>query len=177
MPAALLSLAAFPLLFSCAKGFHEAKSRTSHLIRDVPFYPQEAHQCGPASLAGVLHYWGVDASPGDIAREICSKSAGGTLGMDMAFYAKRVSLKSCQYRGSLEDLKGHIDSDCPLIVLVDYGFWVFQRNHFMVVVGYDENNVIVNSGEERLKTMPVQGFLNAWEKTGFWTLLITPGFS
>ncbi len=179
LPATLLTLAALPLFFSCARSLQEAKSRTSqsgtsHLIREVPFYSQEAHQCGPAALAGVLNYWGVAVLAGDIAREIYSKSAGGTLGMDMVFYAKRVSLESSQYRGSLEVLKLHIDSGCPMVVLVDYGFWVFQRNHYMVIVGYDESNVIANLGKDQLKLIPVQGFLKAWERAKFWALLITP---
>jgi len=42
-------------------------------------------------------------------------------------------------------LKKNIDSGYPLIVLVDYGFWAFHSNHFMVVVGYNEDGVIVNS--------------------------------
>jgi len=172
--AALSMLAALPLFFSCARSLHETKSRTSHLIRGVPFYSQEAHQCGPASLAEVLNYWGVDVLPQDIAKEIYSKSAGGTLGMDMALYAKKVSLKVSQYRGSLDDLKLHIDSGCPMIVLVDYGFWIFQRNHFMVIIGYDESNMIANSGKNQLKLIPVQSFSGAWEKAAFWSLLITP---
>lgn len=31
---------------------------TSHIIKKVPFYPQETFQCGPASMAEVLNYWG-----------------------------------------------------------------------------------------------------------------------
>jgi hypothetical protein len=48
-----------------------------------------------------------------------------------------------------KDLKKNIDSGYPLIVLVDYGFWAFHSNHFMVVVGYNENGVIVNSGQKK----------------------------
>jgi ABC-type bacteriocin/lantibiotic exporter with double-glycine peptidase domain len=72
----------------------------------------------------------------------------------------------------LQDLKKNIDSGYPLIVLVDYGFWAVQANHFMVVVGYNEDGVIVNSGKDRGKFISEGDFIKTWEKTKFWTLLI-----
>lgn len=170
----LLWFLILPLLFSCA-GFNKSRESTAaRLIEKVPFYPQEAYQCGPASLAGVLNYWGVNVSPAEIAAEIYTPKGGGTLDIDMAFYAEKKGLKANQYQGSLEDLKRNIDSKYPLIVLVDYGFWVYQKAHFMVVVGYDESVFIVNSGREQHKLIPINEFLNTWEKTKFWTLRITP---
>jgi hypothetical protein len=53
------------------------------LIEGVPFYAQEAHQCGPASLAGVLNFWGAGVTPEEIAKDIYSPTAGGTLDMDL----------------------------------------------------------------------------------------------
>ncbi|MEW6379214.1 MAG: C39 family peptidase [bacterium] len=175
--AAILIFSVWLLLNSCA-GIREASlttsPRSSCLIAGVPFYRQKAHQCGPASLAGVLNYWGVNVLPRDIAREIYSESAGGTLGIDMALYARRRSLQACQYRSSPDDLKQRLGSGCPMIVMVDNGFWAFQQNHFMVIVGYDENHIIANSGDDRHKSVPLQQFMKAWERTNFWALLITP---
>jgi predicted double-glycine peptidase len=162
------------LLFSCAELSQNRESRTPRLIEGVPFYPQEAFQCGPASLAGVLNYWGGHVSPAEIAAEIYSPKAGGTLDVDMVLYAEKKGLKAVQYSGSLEDLKKNIDSNDPLIVLVDYGFWVYQKNHFMVVVGYGENGLIANSEKEQHKVIPLGSFLKSWERTKFWTLRITP---
>jgi predicted double-glycine peptidase len=144
------------------------------VIERVPFFPQESHQCGPASLAGVLNYWAVEVTPEAIAKDIYSGSARGTLDMDMVFYAEGKGLKASRYRGSVEDLRGNIDSGRPVIVLVDYGFWAYQQGHFMVIAGYRENGVVANTGRERLKFIPFDRFLKSWEKTGFWSLLITP---
>jgi hypothetical protein len=41
------------LLFSCTGLSPNRESKTARLIKNVPFYPQEDYQCGPASLAGV----------------------------------------------------------------------------------------------------------------------------
>jgi len=161
-------------LFSCASTFEFTPTNNSQLIEEVPFYPQQEYQCGPASLAGVLNYWGVHISPGEIATEIYSKSAKGTLTLDMIVYSERQNLKAQQYGGSLQDLRTNIDSGYPLIVLVDHGFWIYQQNHFMVVVGYNERGIIANSGKDRLKFIPLKDFLRSWGKTKFWTLLVTP---
>jgi len=145
------------------------------MIENVPFFPQETYQCGPASLAGVLNYWGVKVFPEAIAAKIYSRSAKGTLNLDMVLYAQDKGLQVIQYKGSIKDLKKNIDLGYPAIVLVDYGFWVYQQNHFMVVVGYNEKGVITNSGKNRLKFIREEDFLKPWERTDFWTLLIKPG--
>jgi ABC-type bacteriocin/lantibiotic exporter with double-glycine peptidase domain len=74
----------------------------------------------------------------------------------------------------MQDLKRNIDSGYPLIVLVDYGFWAVQSNHFMVIVGYNEDGVIVNSGRDKHKFISEEDFVKTWERTKFWTLLIKP---
>lgn len=164
-----------PLVFSCVTTRNVIEPGDARMIENVPFFPQETYQCGPASLAGVLSYWGVKVSPEIIATEIYSKSAKGTLGLDMVLYARKKGLDVVQSKGSIKSIKENIDLGYPLIVLVDYGFWVYQQNHFMVVVGYDENGIVVNSGRDRLKFVPEERFLKPWERTDFWTLLIKPG--
>ncbi len=144
-----------------------------HMIEKVPFFPQEEYQCGPASLASVLNYWGVSSSPDEIAKTIYSRSARGTLNIDMVMYAQARGLEASQYRGAWEDLRQKIDAGFPLVVLVDYGFWVLQSNHFMVVLGYREDDVIVHSGRDEKKIIRKEDFLKSWEKTNYWTLLIT----
>jgi ABC-type bacteriocin/lantibiotic exporter with double-glycine peptidase domain len=149
-----------------------AESDQEHILENVPFYPQETYQCGPASLAGVLNYLGINITPDDIAEEIFSESARGTLNIDMVLYAQRKGLNAIQYKGSMEDLKKNVESGYPVIVLVDYGFSLYQVNHFMVVVGYNEHGVIVNSGKDKGKFISTEDFLKAWRKTNYWTLLI-----
>lgn len=142
------------------------------ILNNVPFYPHEDYQCGPASLAGVLNYWGVNVTPDDIAKEIYSESLRGTLTVEMILYVQKKGLQSNKYKGGMEDLKRNIDSGYPLIVLVDYGFSLYQANHFMVVIGYSSNGVIVNSGKNEGKFISEEEFIKAWERTKYWTLLI-----
>lgn len=148
------------------------KTQDAQMILNVPFFPQEEYQCGPASLASVFNYWEVQADPGEIGKEIFSKSARGTLTIDMMLYAQKKGFYAEQFKGSLEILRSFIDSGIPLIVLVDFGMSVFQMNHFMVVTGYTNDGLIVHSGKSQNKLLTETTFLSMWEKTHYWTLMI-----
>jgi len=169
-----LLLVLVPLFCCCASPPSSPFGEPARIIEGIPFFPQEEFQCGPASLAGVLNYYGWRISPADIAAEIFSPQARGTLDMDMVFYAQKKGLRAEKYRGSFEDLQAQIDSRRPLIALIDQGFWVYQRHHFVVVVGYDQGSIVVNSGKEERKFIARESFLRTWKKTKFWTLRITP---
>ncbi len=161
----------FFLLAACSAAPVQPGPR-SIVIDSVPFYPQEDYQCGPASLAGVLNYLGKPVTPEKIAKDIYSGSAKGTLNLDMLLYAQRTGLDVLQYSGNWNDLKTRIDGGYPLIVLVDYGFLLYQVNHFMVVIGYNEKGIIANSGKEERTFIDKDSFLKSWKRTNFWTLLI-----
>lgn len=164
------------LLFSCARAPDIREAIPPHIIKNVPFYPQEKYQCGPAALAGVLNYWQAGVSPADIAAEVYSESARGTLDIDMILCAQRKGLHATQYTGNLNDIRHNIDLGYPMIVLVDYGFWLYQQNHFMVVVGYNKKGILANSGTEHRRFIPFKGFLKSWRKTACWTMLVTPKY-
>ena len=142
------------------------------VIRNVPFYPQEAYQCGPASLAGVFNYLDLRTTPERIAEDVFSKSAGGTLTIDMVLYARKMGFSAIDYSGGIRDLREKINAGFPVIVMVDDGFWVWQKNHFMVVVGYNGYGVLVNSGRDEKEFIRNDRFLKIWKKTGFWSLWI-----
>jgi hypothetical protein len=111
-------------------------------------------------------------TPDEIARDIFSSSAGGTLTIDMVLYAQGKGLFAAQQRGSLESLRENIGAGHPIVVLVDYGAFAFQINHFMVVIGYSEHGILANTGKDREKFIVLNDFLKAWERAGFWMLLI-----
>jgi len=164
----------FHSLFSCAGPPSVSEINAPRVIEHVPFYPQEMYQCGPASLAGVLNFWGARVSPQEIAEEIYSRSARGTLTLDMILYAKKRGFDAGQYQGSDDDIQKNVDSGVPLVVMVDTGFWFYQQNHYMIVFGYHEKGVIVHSGQNPHQFLPLKEFLRSCRKTNFWTLRITP---
>ncbi len=142
------------------------------IIPNVPFYISNNNQCGPSSLAMVLNFLGIDITPHEIAKEIYSEGAKGTSDFDMLLYVKKLGLPAQNYRGSVSDLRNKINKGYPLIVMIDEGFWFYKKYHFMVVVGFNNEEVIVNSGQKEREHIKWESFLKKWEKTNFWTLFI-----
>lgn len=145
-------------------------------IRNVPFYPQLAYQCGPASLAAVLNYWGDAISPDEIAKVIYSPRLKGTLGLDMWSYARAHQFQADMRAGSLANLYALIRRQIPVIALLDLGYDWLPVPHFVVVVGVDPDtgHVITYNAREYNSRIPYNTFLMAWRKTNFWTLVVQP---
>jgi len=141
-------------------------------VKDVPFYSQLAFQCGPASLAGVLTFYGEDVTPDEVADAIFRKSIRGTVTIDMVLYARQKGFTARWYSGSVDDVRRSVDKGVPLIVMVDLGFANISNNHYMVVVGYSPEGVVVNSAKTREKLITWNHFLSRWDRTERWTLRI-----
>lgn len=173
-PLSFISVILFAMhLWSCSPAeIRQERDNPVVMIDNVTFFSQEDYQCGPSSLAGVLNYWGIAVTPEEIAHDIFSEKARGTLTADMVIYAQKKGLSATQYKSGLPDLKRNLSSGYPVIILVDYGMFFYQANHFMVVVGYNDMGVFANSGIHKNRFIPENSLLKSWEKTGYWTLLI-----
>jgi len=147
-----------------------------HLIAAVPFIAQEEYQCGPASLAMVLQYYGAAAEQAEIARELYLPSVRGTLNLDLEFYARRRGFQARSFAGTLERAKEEIRRDRPLIVFQDVGLTVYPVPHFAVLVGYDDRAgaVVLHSGPTPYRVVSYAEFERSWARRRAWTLLITP---
>lgn len=147
-----------------------------YLIATVPFVAQEAYQCGPASLAMVLRYWGAEADATEIGRELYLPSARGVLNLELEFHARRRGFRTEAFHGSLERVKDELRRGRPLIVFQDLGVGPVSIPHFAVLVGYDDRAgvVVLHSGATPFRVVSVADFLRSWEARRGWTLLISP---
>lgn len=147
---------------------------TSGLVENVPFYPQEDYQCGPAALAGVLNFHGLGVTPDEVAAAVFRKNISSTVTLDMVLYPRQKGFSSRWYNGSLPDLERAVDEGLPLIVMVDNGWGRVSLNHFLIVIGYGPRGVIAHSGRTRAKLIQWDRFLAGWARARRWTLCITP---
>ena len=136
----------------------------------MPFYPDADHQCGPASLAGVLNYHGAGVTPEEVSRAVYRKNLKGSLALDLVLYARSRGLSAKWSSGRPDDIIQTVDAGLPLIVMVDYGFAGVSKNHFMVLIGYSPDGVTTSSG----KIIDWDNLLRSWEKTKCWNLQIEP---
>ncbi len=59
---------------------------------NAPFFPQEAHQCGPAALATVLNYRHIEVSPDDAHPQVFLPERKGSLQVELTASARRYGL-------------------------------------------------------------------------------------
>ncbi len=145
---------------------------------EIPFYRQSDYQCGPAALASVINYWYRKAglpeiSIQEIIDSIYSQGARGVLGIDLEIYARKKGFDTIQKSGTVEELKAFINEGIPPLILVSYGFSVYQLDHFMVVKGYNEKGIIVNSKKPD-QFISYKELSRIWKRAGYWMLVIKP---
>jgi len=165
------------LVSSCSAGSKELSiTRPSQtvIIEEVPFFPQLDYQCGPASLAGVLNYYGDNVDPDEIAEAIYRENIRGTVSLDMVLYARKRGFASKWYNGDTDELMRAVDRGNPVIVMIDIGLSLARVYHYMVITGYSFKGVIANTGTTPQKLISWERFVSQWKKTHNWTLLITP---
>lgn len=147
-------------------------------LLDVPFYPQQTYQCGPAAMASVVNYWGrpdsPEITPETIADKMFSKAARGSLTLDMYLYAAENDFETRQGATNVLEIKSRVDSGEPVIVLVDNGFWVVRRGHYLVVVGYSDSGFFVHDGYTKNTFVSFEDFEKRWSRTGHWALIMHP---
>ncbi|HTN43267.1 MAG TPA: C39 family peptidase [Nitrospiria bacterium] len=172
----LLGIATLLFFADGRTAFSEPPPSEESLIDGVPFYPQEELGCGPAAVASLLAYWGRPVSLEEITREVYLEKLKGSLPIDLERSAQTHGLAVSSYPGSMDDLRLHLGKNQPVIVFLNLRWRLFPQGHFVVVTGYDgiHSVVIVHSGDRAYERMPVDTFLNAWSKTGYWSLLILP---
>lgn len=179
-PSASLPRLAFPVFcliavsFPLCTVFATEVPAQGEIIIDVPFYPQEEFQCGPAALASVINYLGRSLSPDKIAKDLFSENARGTLNLDMAIYAASKGFETDYGEMTLERIRESIDGGVPVIVLLDRGLWMVKRGHYAVVVGYSvlSGALIVHDGADRNGLIPEKDFLRQWSRSGRWALIL-----
>lgn len=157
----------------------QPSERQGHLL-DVPFYPQTQYQCGPAALAGLLQYYGVDTSPEELEPLVYLPERKGSLQLEMKAAVRRHELIAYPLvdveRQAMVRLLNALDENYPVLVLQNLGIDSLPQWHYAVVTGYDlrSREIILNSGIEQNYRMGISRFERTWKRGGFWGLLATP---
>ena len=148
---------------------------TAELI-DVPFFPQEAFQCGPAALATAMQAKGVKISPDDLTKQIFLPGRQGSLQVEMRSATRRQGMLAVTMSGRIKDLLTEIAHGNPVIVLQNLGLNWYPRWHYAVVVGYDlpKENIILRSGKEQRQVMALTTFEHTWKRSNYWAIVVVP---
>ncbi len=148
----------------------------AHHLTSVPFFPDATDQCGPATLASVLTFWGVTTDPKTLKNQVYLPKLRGSLPIDMLLAAQALGLKADSYKGSIEDIRKELEAGHPLVAFLNLGWGPFTQGHYIVITGFDDRRggIFAHSGLMPDDFLPYELFLPDWEKTGRWTLKILP---
>lgn len=145
-------------------------------LTEVPFFPQDDYQCGPAALAMTLKNSGVNITPEVLASQVYLPKRQGSLQVEMLAAARRHGRIAYQLVSSLPDLLREVAAGNPVIVLHNTGIRPLPLWHYAVVVGYDidKDEIIMRSGDKPRQRMPFTAFDFFWRDGKYWAMVAMP---
>ncbi len=149
----------------------------AHEITQVPFFPQDDYECGPAALAMASQVAGAKVLPDDLTAQVYLPGRKGSLQTEMKATGRRQGLLSYQLAPTLEALLREVAAGHPVIVLqnlslsMSYPVW-----HYAVVIGYDlpRARLLLHSGRTERMTMFMPTFERTWALGRYWAMVVLP---
>ena len=172
------------LLGGCATAWQTEKLRiappidlaSTRELTQVPFYPQQQYQCGPAALATILNHYTLAISPQELEPQVYLPAREGSLQVEMSATARRYGMLVYPLRPELVDLLAEVAADHPVLVLQNLGFTWIPQWHYAVVVGYDlpTGELVLRSGTTRRWQTSLAAFERTWARADYWAQVILP---
>jgi len=150
----------------------------SQELLETPFFPQDAYQCGPASLATVLNFQGVAVSPQQLQALVYLPERKGSLQAEMLAAAAHYGRLAVRIPPTMDSLLLELSSGNPVIVLQNLGFGALPLWHYAVVIGYDleKDEIYLRSGKDRRRADGFRLFLKTWSGSNHWAMVVvSPG--
>ena len=145
-------------------------------LTQVPFYPQEDFECGPAALAMAAGAAGVPVQPEALVEQVYLPGRKGSLQNDMLAATRRQGLLPYPLSPRLETLLREVAAGRPVLVFQNLALSVYPVWHYAVVIGFDrERNVLLlHSGRTRRMEMSLFTFERTWARANYWSMLALP---
>lgn len=145
-------------------------------LSKVPFYAQDAWQCGPAALATVLAHAGVAVRPEQLTPQVYLPRRQGSLQAELLAATRRYGLLAYPLRPELGAALHELAAGNPVLVLQNMRWAFWPQWHYAVLVGYDlaAGTVLLRSGDQERYLMSLGDFERSWADGGYWAVLALP---
>jgi ABC-type bacteriocin/lantibiotic exporter with double-glycine peptidase domain len=136
-------------------------------LTEVPYFSQDAFQCGPASLAMSLNAAGIAVTPETLKPELYLPDRHGSLQVEMLAATRRHGAAAYQLAPELNDVLREIAAGTPVVVLQNLAFGWYPVWHYAVAIGYDLDRaeIILRSGPEQRQILPMRTFEYTWARS------------
>jgi tetratricopeptide (TPR) repeat protein len=145
-------------------------------ITEVPFFAQDAFQCGPAALAMSLNAAGIIVTPEILKPEVYLPDRHGSIQVEMLAAIRRHGAIAYQLASELNDILREIAAGTPVVVLQNLAFGWYPIWHYAVAIGYDLDRaeIIMRSGSEQREILPMETFEYTWARSDYWAMVAMP---
>ncbi len=179
-----LPIAAALLLAACATG-RDGPERpsfdglpTAATLDGVPFHPQTDFHCGPAALASILNFGGVDTSPEALIERVYLPGRQGSLQAEMLAASRALGRVAYRLPPTADAILAEVAAGRPVLVLENLGLVRRPIWHYAVVIGYSAEQALIvqHSGGERAQASSLRRWLLRWRRAGRWAMVaLSPG--
>jgi hypothetical protein len=142
-------------------------------VKNVPFFPQEDYECGPAALAMVFHTAGVPVLPEQLVDQVYLPGRKGALQVEMLIVSRRNGLPAYALKPELEAILREVAAGNPVLVFQNLSLPIYPVWHYAVVIGFDrERNLLsLNSGRTPRLEMSLFAFERTWARGDYWSMV------
>ncbi|MGA9666852.1 MAG: PA2778 family cysteine peptidase [Gallionella sp.] len=142
----------------------------------VPYFAQDAFQCGPASLAMSLGAAGIPVTPDTLKPELYLPDRHGSLQVEMLAAARRQGAIAYQLAPELNALLRELAAGTPVVILQNLALNWYPDWHYAVAIGYDldDAEIILRSGPMQRQVIPMGTFEYTWARSGYWAMVALP---
>ncbi|MEX0942660.1 MAG: PA2778 family cysteine peptidase [Pseudomonadales bacterium] len=143
-------------------------------LTEVPFFPQQAYQCGPAALATLLQTSQVNVSPDALVPLVYLPARRGSLQIEMLAASRTFGRIAYRLSPSLTNVLKQVQGGRPVLVMQNLGLSWYPRWHYAVVVGYDlpRREIVLHSGIKESYRQTLQVFERTWQRADHWAMVV-----
>ena len=163
-------------LSACAVGPEHRVLREAGVpveLVEVPFFPQDEYQCGPAALATVLVHSGIDVTPQQLVARVYIPDRQGSLQAEMLAATRSQGRVPYVLPQSLAPILEQLRAGRPVLVLQNLGLDRWPVWHYAVLIGFDpeKEKFLLRSGITRREERAAVPFLASWDRGGRWSMI------
>lgn len=147
-------------------------------LGNIPFYPQEDYECGPAALAMTAAAAGVQVTPEALVEQVYLPGRKGSLQQELLAAGRRQGLLTYPLSSKVEAVLREVAAGHPVLVFQNLAFSFYPVWHYAVVIGFDRehNLLLLHSGRTERMEMSLFAFERTWARAQYWSMVaLAPG--